>query len=156
MTYDAMINKPAGHTKGGRMEREITEELIERIVLGFTKTMVLTMASGHSGVSRYLITKWLKQGDEDITNFQCTLYATLFERVQLAFAQKAELYIAKLETCPANYGSLTWLLQVCIRNEYAQESEEHKELRELYGKLLADYQNLLANKDAVNNRQVDA
>lgn len=126
----------------GRPEKLLQADKIDLIVEGFGKTFAIRRAAGHAHESPYHIRKWLLQGEQDVLNELDTINAQLFLKVAHRLSEKAAEYIAKLETCPNNAGSLTWLMEKCLRDDYGQDSEEYKELVDLYKKLLESYRRL--------------
>lgn len=132
----------------GRPPQLLEEEYIPKIVEGFEKCFSVRRAAGWAGLSPWYLKKWLSEGEEDLMHGVQSLNATLFLEVSYKLSQKASRYIATLERCPKNPGSIIWLLERCLRDDYGQDSEEYKELVDLYTKLLESYKRLADNSQS--------
>lgn len=122
--------RPAG------TDKKLTEDKIPLIIEGFSQTLVMRRAAGYAKVSPYHIKKWLQDGENDAANDISSLNAQLFFQVAQALSVKSAQYISRLEGCPPNSSSLTWILEKCLREDYGAESFELKEMSEVINGLL--------------------
>jgi hypothetical protein len=135
--------KPQAH----RPVVELREDQIPKIVEGFEFTFVLNRAAGWASVSRYHLKKWLHMGANDLDEGKHdTIYAQLFTQVGISLSNKAKEFLSKLQKCPRNAGALQWLLEKCFKNDYGTDSDEMKEMIDLYEKLLESYKRLADNR----------
>lgn len=128
--------------KLGAPVKPLLPKHIDKIVEGFGKTFALRRAAGWAEISPYHLRKWLLQGERDLLDGVKSNYAHLFIKVAKQLSEKASTYIERLEHCPNNAGSLTWLMEKCLRDDYGNDSIEYKELVDLYKKLLESYKRL--------------
>lgn len=139
--------------KRHRPEIPMREDQIDLIVEGFGKTFTPRRAAGWAMISYYHLTKWLKRGQDDHDEGKDTLYAQLFLKVARRLSEKANDILSRLETAPNNSGALTWILEKCLKQDYGSESEEYKELVDLYGKLFDSYKRLADNSSIAQGVQ---
>lgn len=149
--------------KLGRAEVFLREDQIDLIAEGFAKTFTIRRAAGYAKVSAYHVKKWIENGEQDLINDVDSINAQLFIKVAYRLSEKSADYIARLENCPNNAGSLTWILEKCLREDYGSESAEYKELLDLYKNLLQSYKTLSEknyskeiNNEKENEKEMDS
>jgi hypothetical protein len=131
---------PPGRPVG--TDRKLKAEEIPKIVEGFAKCLVHSVACSYAEMPRKTVKRWLEQGAEDVENNVESLNAQLFSKVGKTLAEEANACLTKIKTCPANYSGLTWILERCMRKHYGAETEEYKELVVLYEKLFESYKKI--------------
>jgi hypothetical protein len=144
-------------SKAHRPVIEMREDQVDVIVEGFATTFALRRAAGWAMVSPYHLKKWLEQGENDTEKGIESLYAQLFSKVGKALSDRAREFLEKLQGCPKNGTCLQWLLEKCFKNDYGSDTEEMKELIDLYSKLLESYKRLADNRQGAltHGREMD-
>jgi hypothetical protein len=128
--------------KPGRPYVHIQEYQIDVIVEAFGKVFTLARAAGLAHVSPYQLKRWMTTGQKDFDSGKFTLEAQLFDKVAWRLSDKAAHYIDMLGRCPDNSGCLTWLLEKGFKADYGNDSEESKELKEMFESLAAKVQRI--------------
>ena len=121
--------------KGGR-PTVLHEEIIEQLVLAVPYYLIPTQCAYSIGISQQNLSNWLKQGSMDVKEGISSLPGRLFVAFKKAQAKEVAQIIGMLRMCPKNYQALTWLLERCFREDFGGDSEELKELRELFKQIL--------------------
>ena len=137
--------------KMGPPIKYLPEDKIDLIVEGFGKVFSIRRAAGWAKESPYHLKKWLDQGEDDLKNGIESPNAHLFVKVAYRLTQKASEYVATLESCPNNAGSITWLMEKCLREDYGNDAQEYKELESLYTKLMEKF-TLLENSPTMTRQ----
>lgn len=121
-----MIANSPGRPKGTK--KALTEEILLKLQEGFQKSIVLKHAALYAGETPYHVDDWLKTGEDDANHQISSIYSQLFLSVGQNLAKKVADYISKLEACPKNFQSITWLLANCFRKEFGTNADEIQEL----------------------------
>lgn len=132
--------------KGGRPEREPTDEEITTLTYWVRENLTLSNAARHAGVHPYILNRWMEYGSDDVKQNLVTIYSQLFKKVCKSQADKITELLNKIETCPKNFGALVWILEKCFKEEFSSDAEEYKYLVEKYLKLQDDYESLKKRK----------
>jgi len=134
----------------------VDPERIPRIAEAFALVFSMRRAAGLVRCSPYHLKVWMKRGEHDVRMNINSDYSHLFLSVAEQLSYKAQQYLTKLEKCPDNAHCLTWLLERCMRADYGQDSDESKELAELYTQLLQSVKKILnQTPGAQNHVQLD-
>ena len=109
---------------------EFNQETIQRILAAVPKVIVPSQVAGLSGVPKQRLSEWLIKGERDINLGIESLYAQLADGFKLAQAEICAEIITKLQSCPKNYGALTWTLEKCFKEDFESKSEYVKQLED--------------------------
>ncbi len=129
----------------------LTEELLEKIIEATPQVLVVNQIAGLCMIPRSTLKDWMATGIEDAKSGKDTIFAQLSARFHEAKAKEVRILIAYLRTCPKNYQSVTWILEKCFREDFGADSEELKELRELFKQILP----LIGKGDAINGKETE-
>lgn len=135
-----MISSPIGRPS------ELTDEVKARLLQAVPLVIVPNQVAAYAKVPKSSLKNWLKRGESDLNEHIDSTYAQFWAEFKAIQAQVVREHIALLRTCPKNYGALTWILEKCFREDFGADSEEMRELRDLFKLILP----LLGKGEATN------
>lgn len=121
------------------------EKHLQPLIEAVNDVLALGQVAGLCGVHRSTFQDWLKRGDEDLKNNLDTELAHLSAEIRKAQGKKAKELIAEAMKGKKNCKFIMWLLKVCLREDFAEESEIYKELLASYLKLADDIKRIKEN-----------
>lgn len=127
---EVMKSNPQGfHTS-------LTNQVKERVIEATSQVIVLPQIAALSGVPLTTLRGWLHRGAKDKIGGIESIFAQLSSEFYKARGEVVRDLLNQLRSCPKNYGALTWILEKCFKEDFGAESEEMKELRELFKSIL--------------------
>lgn len=92
------------------------------------------------------ILNWLKRGMDDVKSETGTVFAQLFLDYQEKLGEEVEKLISKMQICNKYWQAAYELLKVAAREDFGHDTEEYKELLEMYTRLFESHERLAQNK----------
>ena len=138
------------HYPEGRRTK-LDNELIEQILTAIPQVLIQSQVAAMCYIPRQTLNEWLNRGQRESLNNQETIFAQLADRYHAVKAAVLREHLMWLRLCPKNYQALTWILEKCFREDFGAESEELRELREIFKQLLP----LLGKGGLLNGKKVD-
>jgi hypothetical protein len=123
-------NPPGFHTK-------LTQEKIEKLISAVPEVIVQNQVAYRAGVTKQALSDWLKQGTRDLNEGNInTIFAQLSDRYHKARTEIVRDSLEKIQSGTDNYKALCWILEKCFREDFGAESEDIRELKELFKTIL--------------------
>jgi len=134
--------------KGGRIT-DLTPMLVDTIVSNVPNVYFIRPVSVLSGVSETNLSRWLIRGEKELNDNQDTIYSELWVRFNAAKYGDSRDMLIRLKECPRNYGALTFILERCFKEDFAQKSDTQMRLEDIVFNQIAP----MLNKDPSNGSQ---
>ncbi len=109
-----------------------TVEQKDNLVYWVGESLSINNAAKHVGITPDRLYRWLERGGEDCDRMDDTIYAQLYRQLYKNQAIKVSELLKKIESCPKNWQALAWKLEKCVRDEFASDAPEYKELLDCY------------------------
>jgi hypothetical protein len=132
-------------SKRGRPFTYDPQKHLQPLVEAVNDVLALGQVAGSCGVPRATFFDWIKKGDEDLKNNPDSDFAQLSDAIRRAQAKKAKELIAEAMKGKKNSKFIQWLLKVCLREDFGEDSELYKELLAAYMKLADDMKRIKEN-----------
>lgn len=129
MNSNCQLN-PAGRPS------DLTPELLNQIINAVPRVIIQSQVAKLVKTTKQNISLWLKRGEIDQKENKRTIYREFYDEFYAAQARVVEEKLASLGKCPRNYQALTWILEKCFREDFGSESEEIRQLKALFVKIL--------------------
>lgn len=130
----------------------LTEEVHISIIDAVPKVLIKTQIAGLVGISHQKLCYWLDRGEKDLKENNLSIYAHLFADFVRARAIEVQNLIERIRKAPDNYKALCWILEKCFREDFGEDSEELKELRALFVRILP----LIGKGEKGHGREMDS
>lgn len=114
----------------------LDQELIDSIIFAVPQVIVQNQVAAFCGIHRMNLSSWLKRGDEEHLNGIESVFSQLAVRYHETRSHVVKNLVFELKQCPKNYQALVWLLEKCFREDFGSESEEIRELRQMFIQIL--------------------
>ncbi len=125
-----MISSPTGRPS------ELTDEVKARLLEAVPLVIIPNQIAAYAKVPKQSLHNWLKRGQNDSIEGIASHYAQFWDEFKSLQAQVVREKLELLSTCPKNYGAITWILEKCFREDFGADSDEMRELRELFKLIL--------------------
>lgn len=114
----------------------LSDYLIKQIIEATPKLMIVNQIAGYCGIPKSTLGDWLKRGAKEGKEGKDTLFAQLSAQFHTAKAKRCHELLTKVEGDQENMKAYSWLLEKCFREDFGAESQELRELRELFEEIL--------------------
>lgn len=114
----------------------LSEYLIKQIIEATPKLMIVNQIAGYCGIPKSTLGDWLKRGAKEGKEGKDTLFAQLSAQFHTAKAKRCHDLLMKVEGDQENMKAYSWLLEKCFREDFGAESQELRELRDLFEEIL--------------------
>jgi len=115
---------------------ELTEEVKARVLAAVPEVIIQNQIALRARIPKQTLSTWLVRGKSDKNAGIDSIYAQFSDDFYYAQTEVVKQTLDFLRCCPKNYGSLTWILEKCFREDFGADSDEMRELRELFKMIL--------------------
>jgi hypothetical protein len=117
---------------------ELNHDLIYKIIEAIPEVIVQNQVALRARIPRQRLSDWLKFGERDmLKGDHNSIFAQLADRYHYARTEVLKENIQIIKSCPKNYQAIIWLIERCFREDFGSDSQEIKELREMFKNILA-------------------
>jgi sugar-specific transcriptional regulator TrmB len=117
---------------------ELTEEIKARILEAVPEVLVQAQIAKRSKIPKQTLNTWLTRGISDKKEGIDSIYAQFSDDYNYALSQVVKEMLDYLKRPIKNYGSMTWVLERCFREDFGSEGPEIRELRDLFKQAFPD------------------
>lgn len=129
----------------------LTQDVHIAILDAIPKVLIKSQIAALAGITRQKLQYWLERGEKELHENKLTEYAHLFYDYSQSRARCVQELLERVRKAPDNYKALCWILERCFREDFGEDSEELKELRALFTRILP----LIGKGEKGNGRKMD-
>jgi hypothetical protein len=115
---------------------KLTPELEAVVLDAVPKCLIPSQIAAYAMIHRSTLNDWLDRGNTDQELGVDSIYSQFSAKYHAARAEIVRKHLAYLASCPENSKPLLWILEKCFREDFGKESDELRELRAMFFKLL--------------------